>query len=163
MLVPFSSQKGPGPIFEASYRKSGCSRNVTFLFTFWPKWIPRWGQDRPKIVPRRVQDRLGSYFVRLDCSLRFLIFLDRFLTVLGSQMEPRGGRLHCANRPAGGPRRSWVGPFFVLRFGFAFLSLLSHSWGRFGSLLVYFSGILGSLGPVLGRLGLVLGHSGWHV
>ena len=50
---------------------------------------------------------------------------------------------------------SWYGPFFVLRFGFAFLTLLGSSWGRLGSLLALFWAVLGSLG-------LVLGHSGGH-
>ena len=49
---------------------------------------------------------------------------------------------------------SWFGPFFVLRFGFAFLALLGASWGRLGSLWASFWTILGSLGLVLGRLGL---------
>ena len=62
------------------------------------------------------------------------------------QMEPRGGAELC--KSARGRSKtvlgsSWVGPFFVLRFGFAFLSLLGHSWGRFGSLLVYFGAIFG--------------------
>ena len=40
---------------------------------------PRWHSRRPKIAPRRVQDRLGSFFFRLDFSLRFLIVLGSIL------------------------------------------------------------------------------------
>ena len=42
---------------------------------------PRWHPRRPKIAPRRVQDRLGSVFSPLDFSLRFLI-------VFGSVLVP---------------------------------------------------------------------------
>ena len=78
--------------------------------------------------------------------------------VLASQMErAQGAPLSYANRTWGGPRllgSSWFSPFFVLRFGFAFLALLGASWGRLESLLASFWIILGSLGLVLGRLGL---------
>ena len=72
MLAPFSSQVGPGPVFEPSYhRKSDLSRNITFSNVFWPRWTPRWGQDRPKIAPRRVHDRLGSFFFVLNFRFDF--------------------------------------------------------------------------------------------
>ena len=45
------------------------------------KLSPRWGQDRPKIAPRWVHYRLGSPFVHLEFSLRFLI-------VWGSALVP---------------------------------------------------------------------------
>ena len=64
----FSAQVGPGTIFEPSYlRKCDCSRNMLFANTFvCQKLTSRWGQDRPKIVPRRVQDRLGLLFFLFD-------------------------------------------------------------------------------------------------
>ena len=66
MLAPFSAQVCLGTIFEPTYlRKSDLSRNITFPSGFGPKLTPRWGQDRPKIAPRRVQDRLGSPFSHL--------------------------------------------------------------------------------------------------
>ena len=168
MLAPFSAQVGLGTIFESTYlRKIVFSRNITLFNGFCSKLTPRWGQDRPKIAPRWVQDRLGSPFFRLDFSLRFLIVVGSILDRFGLPNGAPGGAAELCKSARGRSKTvlgsSWVGPFFVLRFGFAFLSLLGHSWNRFGSLLVYFWAILGSLEPVLGRLGLVLGHSGWHV
>ena len=92
---------------------------------------------RPKIAPRRVQDRLGSVFLTLDFSLRFLI-------VLGSILVPfwppkwHPGSAWIVGKSAPGrsktvQRSSWFGPFFVLSFGIAFLVVLGSSWGRFWS------------------------------
>ena len=88
----FSAQVGLGTVFEPTYlRKSDCSRNSMFSNTFWPKWTPRWGQDRPKIAPRRVQDRLGSRFFRVEFSLRFLIVLGSVLVPFwGPKWRPGG-------------------------------------------------------------------------
>ena len=38
---------------------------------FLAKWAPRWGQDRPKVAPRRVQDRLRSFFFVLTFRFDF--------------------------------------------------------------------------------------------
>ena len=95
------------------------------------------GPGRPKIAPRRVQDRLGSVFLTLDFSLRFLI-------VLGSILVPfwppkwHPGSAWIVGKSAPGrsktvQRSSWFGPFFVLSFGIAFLVVLGSSWGRFWS------------------------------
>jgi len=136
-------------------------RNSTFSNAFGPKLTPRWGQDRPKIEPRRVQDRLGSLFFRVDSSHQFLIVLG---SVLVPFLPPKWGPGSAPILGNGARGRSktvlgspWFGPFFVLRFGLAFLSLLDASWARFGVLLGSFLSILGALGPVLGRLGLFLG------
>ena len=70
MLAPFSAKVGLGTVFEPTYlRKSDCSRNITFSNGFCSTLTPRWGQDRPKIAPRRVQDRLGSLLFHLDLLL----------------------------------------------------------------------------------------------
>ena len=80
MLAPFSTQVGPGTVFEpCCLRKSDCSRNITFSIGFCSQLTPRWGQDRPKIVLRQVQDRLGSMFFPLRFALRFLIVLGSIL------------------------------------------------------------------------------------
>ncbi len=59
--------------------------------------------------------------------------------------------------------QSWFGPFFVLRFGGAFVTLLGSSWGRLMAPLAPFWVVLGSLGYVLGcsegRLGASSGLS----
>ena len=165
MLASFSAQVGLGTVFETTYlRKSDFSRNITFSNGFWSKLTPRWGQDRPKIAPRWVQDRLGSPFFRLEYSLRFLIVLGSILVPFWPPKWPPGSAW-IVGKPAPGQSKtvlgsSWFGPFFVLRFGLTFLSLLDASWARFGVLLGSFLAILGALGPVLGRLGLFFGHSG---
>ena len=56
-------------IFEKSIEKSKSAKRRLkinkktrfggLLSDFGPKLTPRWGQDRPKIAPRRVQDRVG--------------------------------------------------------------------------------------------------------
>ena len=48
-----------------------CHETLRFPTGFLLFLILRWGQDRPKIAPRRVQDRLGSLFWPLDFALRF--------------------------------------------------------------------------------------------
>ena len=62
-------------------------------------------------------------------------------------MEPRGGRLNCANRPVGGPRRSSD------RLGSVLFSSCDPGslFGPLGCLLESFWGVLGL---VLGHLGL---------
>ena len=54
-------------------------------------------------------------------------------------------------------RSSWFASFFLLRFGFVFLSVLGSSWDRFGALLGLFWAIVGSLGRVFELSG---GHVG---
>ena len=44
---------------------------LRFPMFFLPKLTPRWGQDRPKIAPRRVQDRLRSHFFVLNFRFDF--------------------------------------------------------------------------------------------
>ena len=63
MLAPFSAQVGLGTDFEPTYlRKIDFQRNITFSNGFCSKLTPRWGQERPKIAPRPVQDRRRSPF-----------------------------------------------------------------------------------------------------
>ena len=97
MLAPFSAQVGLGTILEPTYlRKSDLSRNITFSNGFWPKMTPRWGQDRPKIAPRRVQDRLGSPFFHFEFSLRCLIFFGTILVpIWPPKWSPRGAAELC--------------------------------------------------------------------
>ena len=113
--------------------------------------------------PRSLQD--GSLLVldRLFLLLDFRFFCGSFLVpfwvVWGCPNAPLGVREKSANRPLGDSKMvlgsTWLGPFFVLRFGFAFFTLLGSSWGRLGAPLGLFSAVWGSLG-------LVLGHSGGH-
>ena len=96
------------------------------------------GPGRPKIAPRRVQDRLGSGFLTLDFSPRFLI-------VLGSILVPFWPPKWC---PWGGPlgadpRRSQDRLGSVLFSSCRSGSLFWSSWAP--------------LGVVFGRLGLLLG------
>ena len=119
-----------------------------------PKMGPRSTQDRPKTGPR------SSWiaFVHLEFSFRFLIVSGSVLVpFLAPKWSPWGGGKLGVPPPVGSKAvlgSSWFGPFFVLRFGVAFLSLLGASWSRFGAPLASFRVIFGSLGPVLGRLGL---------
>ena len=166
MLAPFSAQVGPGTVFEPSYlRKSEFSRNNTFSITCWPKLTPRWGQDRLKIAPRWVQDRLGSPFFRLEFSLRFLIVLGSILVPFWPpKWSPVGAAELC--KSAGGRSKtvlgsSWFGPFFVLRFEITFLSLLGHSWGRFGRFWPRFEPSWALLGSFLGTPCTIFGP--WRV
>ena len=158
MLAPFSAQVGPGTVFEPSYlRKSDCSRNITFSNTFGPKWTPRWGQDRPKIAPRRVQDRLGSPFFHLEFSLRFLIVLGSVLVPFWPpKWSPWGDWKLGVPPPLGDRRRSWdrLGSvlFSSCRSGSLFWASwvplgvvlgdlwprFGPSWARFGALRVSF-------------------------
>ena len=85
------------------------------------------------------------------------------MIVLGSVLvlfwtpEPLGAHRSWEIGPLGGPRPSWdrLGSlrFFVLRFGFAFLTLLGSSWGRLEAPLAPFWAVLASLGLVLGLSG----------
>ena len=75
----------------------------------------------------------------LDFSLRFLIVLGSILVPFWPPKWSPGDAAE-VRKSAGGRSKtvlgsSWFGPFFVLRFGITFLSLLGHSWGRFWSLL----------------------------
>ena len=147
MLAPFSAQVAPRTVFEPSYlRKSDCSRNITFSNGFGPKLTSRWGQDRPKIAPRRVQDRLGWLFCLLIFRVDFCVFWIRFWCRFGLPNGSRGGPLSCANRPVGGPRRSWD------RLGSVLFSSCAPG-SLFGAHRV-------PLGVVLNVLGLVFCHLG---
>ena len=121
-------------------------RNLTFSIGFGRKLTPRWDQNRPKIAPRRVQDRLGSLFY-LEFSLRLLIVLGSALVPFWLLKWSPGGRLSCANRLLGGPRRSWdrLGSFFFR------LAIRDHFLGPLGCLLESFWSIFGL---VLDHLGL---------
>ena len=121
---------------------------------FWLKLTSRWGQDRPKIAPRWVQDRLGAPFFHLEFSLRFLVVLGSILVPFwASKWSPGGAAELCQS--AGGRSKtvlgsSWFGPFFVLRFGIAFGGLLGASWSRFGASLASFWASWALLGSFLG-------------
>ena len=70
MLEPFSAQVGPATVFEPSLlRKSDLSRNNTFSYGCF--LAEDGGPRRPKIAPRRVQDRLGSLLFHLICCFVF--------------------------------------------------------------------------------------------
>ena len=72
LLALFSVQVGPGTVFEQScLRKSDCPRNHMFYKGLGRFWAQDGAPKRPKIAPRRVQDRLGSLFFPLDFSIRF--------------------------------------------------------------------------------------------
>ena len=148
-MAPFSAKVGPGSVFEPSYlRKSDFARNIMFSNGFWLFLALRWGQDRPKIAPRRVQDRLGSLFFVLNFRFDFLSFGGRFWCRFGLPNGPLGARKSYANRPLGGPRLSWdrLGSLLFSSCGSG--SLFCPSWGRLGALLAPFWAVLGSLGLV---------------
>ena len=94
------------------------------------------GQDGTQDGPRSPQDGSKIVWDRFVCLLIFRFdfgsFLDRFWTVLGSQIEPRGGRLSCANLPWAAPRRSQDRLGSVLFSSCRSGSLFWSSWGRFG-------------------------------
>ena len=96
------------------------------------------GPGRPKIAPRRVQDRLGSFFLTLDFSLRFLIAVTIILVPFWPPEWSPEGAAELGKSALGGsktvPRSSWFDPFFVLSFGIAFLVVLGSFGGRFGAL-----------------------------
>ena len=153
MLAPCSAQIGLGTVFESTYlRKRDFSRNITFSNGFWPKLTLRWGQDRPKIAPRWVQDRLGSPFFRLEFSLRFLIVLGSILVPFWPPKWAPGGAPILGESAGWGsktvPRSSWFGPFFVLSFGIAFLVVLGSFLGAPGVVLVLFRHFNSSIQPV---------------
>ena len=132
----FATQVGPGTVFEPSYlRKSYFSRNITFSNGFGTKLTPRWSQDRTKIAPRRVQDRLGLFVLPLDFSLRFLILLGSVLVPFWTPKWSPGGRLSYANRPLGGPRRSWDRLGSTLFSSCGLGSLFWPSWAPLGVVL----------------------------
>ena len=87
------------------------------------------------------------------CRFVFASFLVPFWCRFGLPNEPLGVREKSANRPLGGSRSvlgsSWFGPFFVLPFGFAFLTFLGSSWGGFGPLLAPFWASSALLGTIL--------------
>ena len=151
MLAPFSDQVGLGTVFESTYlRKSGCSRNITFSHGFGPKRTPRWGRPRLKIAPRRVQERLGSLFFRLEFSLRFLIGLGSALVPFWApKWSPWGeGKL--------GVPPPWAiqdGLGIVLVRLFFRLTVWDQVWCPLGCLL----------GSCWGALGVIFGHleSSW--
>ena len=102
---------------------------------------------------RRVQDRLGSFFFRVDFSFQFLIVLGSILVPFWSPKWAPGGAPILGESALGRSktvqRSSWFGPFFVLSFGIAFLVVLGSSWGRFWSSWA-------PLRVVFGRSGVVL-------
>ena len=106
-----------------------------------PPKDPRSLQDGSKIV-------LDRYLFLLIYRSDLLSFWVPFWCRFGLPNGAPGGPLRYANRTLGGAKTvlgsSWFGPFFVLRFGFAFVTLLGNllgpSWG--------------ALGPVLGCLEL---------
>ena len=147
-MAPFSSQVWPGTVFEPSYhRKSDLSRNITFSNGFCSKLTPRWGQDRPKIAPRRVQDRLGSLFLPLRFSLRFLIVLG---SVLVPFWPPKGVLLNCAGLRVLAPGGVQDGLGIVLVRFFFRLAVRVRFFGPLGLLL----------GSFWGAPGVVFGFSG---
>ena len=99
---------------------------------------PRWHPRRPKIAPRRVQDRLGSIFLPLEFSFRFLIVLVSNLVPFWPPKWHPGSAAELCKSALGRskmvPRSSWFGPFFVLSFGIAFFTVLGSFWGRFWAL-----------------------------
>ena len=164
MLAPFSAQVGLGTVFESTYlRKHDFSRNVTFSTGFCSNLTPRWGQDRPKIAPRLVQDRLGSPFFHLECSIRLLVVLGSILVTLWPPKWSPGG---AAELVVGAAELVVIDPLAV-QDGLGIVLVRSFFrlavWDRFfeplGCLLESFSG---ALGVILGALGFVFGHSGWH-
>ena len=86
------------------------------------KLRPRWGQERPKIAPRAVQDRLGSAFCHLDYSLRCLI-------VLGWAVQDGLGIVLVRSFFRLAIRDHFFGPL---------LGHLGRSWARFWALRVAF-------------------------
>ena len=160
MLAPFSAQVGLGAVFEPTYlRKSDFSRNITFSNTFWPKLTPRWGQDRPKIALRRVQDRLGSPFFHLEFSLRFLIVLGSILVPFWPpKWSPGGG----AELVVIDPLAVQDGLGIVLVRSFFRLAIRDRFLGPLGCLLESFWDVFGLVLGNLGSPGLVFGHSVLH-
>ena len=121
---------------------------------FWAKMDPKMGprstQDRAKTGPR---SSWAVFVFILTFRFDFASFLDRFGTVLGSQMEPRGAPLNWSNRPVGGPRRSWhrLGSvlFSSCDSGSLFWAsrlrvVLGCLWPRFGSSWALLSSFLGT-------------------
>ena len=148
-LTPFLAQVGLGTVLEPTYlRKSDCSRNITFSYGFCSKLTPGWGQDRPKIAPRRVQDRLGSPFFHLDFSLRFLIVLGSALVPFWPPKWSPGGAAELVVIDAWAVQDN-LG--IVLVRSFFHLAIRDHFFGPHGCLLESFSAVFGL---VLGRLGL---------
>ena len=95
MFASCSAQVGPRTIFEPSYlRKRVFYKKRTPLqpqHDFEVQVGPRRGPERPKIPPRRVQDRLGSPFLPLDVLLRCLIVLGSiFVPSWAQKWVPRG-------------------------------------------------------------------------
>ena len=114
-------------IFQKNERRP--RREHDFEVQVGPRWHPR----RPKIAPRRVQDRLGSVFLPLDFSLRFWIVLG---SILVSFWPPKW----C---PWGGTNLG-LGPLGPIQDGLEIV-------------LVRFSCRLVVRGRFFGRLGVVLG------
>ena len=82
--------------FQKNERHRG--REHDFEVQVGPRWHPR----RPKIAPRRIQDRLGSVFLPLDFSLRFWIVSGSALVpIWPPKWLPRGAQI-AVLRPLGG-------------------------------------------------------------
>ena len=114
-------------IFQKNERRP--RREHDFEVQVGPRWRPR----RPKIAPRRVQDRLGSVFLTLEFSLRFCI-------VFGSVLVPIWPPKWC---PRGGTKLG-LGPLGPIQDGLEIV-------------LVRFSCRLVVRDRFFGRLGLLLG------
>ena len=89
-MGPSSVQDGVSNDF---FEKSGFSRNITFSNGFGWFFAQHGDPKRPKIAPRRVQDRLGSVFLTIEFSLRFCIVFDSVLVpIWPPKWLPRGAR-----------------------------------------------------------------------
>ena len=114
------------------------------------------GPGRPKIAPRRVQDRLGSVFFRLDFSLRFLIVLGSILVPFWPpKWAPRGARelvVWLLGAVQDGLEIVLVRSFFRLVVRDRFFGRLGVVWGSFwgapGVVLVLFRQFNSSILPV---------------
>ena len=120
---------------------------MAFGFLFAQDGAPK----RPKIAPRRDQDRLGSLFWPLAFSLRFWIVFGSVLVPFWPPKWSPGGAHEPRLRPLG-----WVqdGLGIVLVRSFFRLAVWLRFLVAFGCLLVPFGG---ALGVVLGLLEGFLG------
>ena len=115
---------------------------------------PRWGQDRPKIAPRLVQDLLGSPLFHLEFSIRLLIVLGSILVPFWPPKWSPGG----AAELVVGAAELVVIDLLAVQDGLGIVLVRSFfrlaAWDRFfeplGCLLESFSG---ALGVILGHLG----------
>ena len=118
---------------------------------------PHGAPKRPKIAPRRVQDRLGSMFFSLRLSLRFLIVSGSVLIPIWPPKWRPGGAAERAKFDLGrAPGWSWgrLGALFGSTCGLgSFLNPLRPFLGPF---LASWSAMYGLLGANFRFLGAVL-------